>query len=158
MIILVQRVSEARVDIKGETTASIGAGMLILIGVHVADSEREAEALARKCAQLRIFADDDGKMNRSLLDCGGDALVVSQFTLYGDAARGNRPSFTRSAPPEKGERLYRHFVDALSEALGRPVPTGVFGASMQVRLINDGPVTLWLEKKAPDASSEIPVR
>jgi D-aminoacyl-tRNA deacylase len=150
MIALVQRVSDARVDIAGETVASIGGGMLIFIGVHVADSEREAEALALKCAQLRIFGDDAGKMNRSLLDCGGEALVVSQFTLYGDAARGNRPSFIRSAPPEKGERLYQHFVDALHRVLGRPVPTGIFGASMQVRLTNDGPVTLWLEKKAPE--------
>ncbi len=148
MIVLVQRVADARVDIAGETVASIGMGMLILIGVHVADTEREAEALALKCAQLRIFADDAGKMNRSLLDCSGEALVVSQFTLYGDAGRGNRPSFSRSAPPDVGERLYRHFVEALSRALGRPVPTGVFGASMQVRLTNDGPVTLWIEKKA----------
>ncbi|MEZ4702088.1 MAG: D-aminoacyl-tRNA deacylase [Rhodothermales bacterium] len=149
MIALVQRVAEARVDVAGETVGAIGPGLLILLGVHVADAEREADWLVRKCAQLRIFNDEAGKMNRSVLDAGGEALVVSQFTLYGDAEKGNRPSFVHSAPPEQADRLYRYFVDRLGEVLARPVPTGIFGASMQVHLVNDGPVTLWLERKAP---------
>jgi D-tyrosyl-tRNA(Tyr) deacylase len=150
MIALVQRVREARVEVAGATVAEIGAGLLVLLGVHTDDSEDEADWMAHKCAQLRIFPDEAGKMNRSLLDVAGQALVVSQFTLYGDTERGHRPSFVQSAPPERAEPLYRYFVTRLEEALGRPVPTGVFGASMQVRLTNDGPVTVWVER--PPAS------
>ncbi len=153
MVALVQRVSEASVEVDGQITGAIGPGLLILLGVHRNDTEAEAEWLARKCANLRIFPDAEGKMNRSLRDMGGEALVVSQFTLYGDASRGHRPSFTASAPPEKAEPLYLYFVDRLSKELGRPVPTGVFGAMMRVRLVNDGPVTLWVERKPKNALS-----
>ncbi len=120
---------------------------MILLGVHKDDTEREVEWLARKCANLRIFRDDAGLMNRSVLAVGGEVLVVSQFTLYGNAAKGNRPSFIDSARPEQAEALYETFVEALSTHLGKPVATGVFGAMMQVHLVNDGPVTLWVERK-----------
>ncbi|WP_072715673.1 D-aminoacyl-tRNA deacylase [Rhodothermus profundi] len=152
MVALVQRVSEASVEVNGQITGAIGPGLLILLGVHRHDTRAEADWLARKCANLRIFSDESGRMNRSLRDVQGEALVVSQFTLYGDASRGHRPSFTESAPPEKAEPLYRYFVEQLAKALGRPVPTGIFGAMMRVRLVNDGPVTLWVERK-PKAGS-----
>lgn len=148
MVALVQRVSRASVSVEGKTTGEIGNGLLILLGVHRDDTEAEAKWLAGKCANLRIFADQEGKMNRSVLDEDGDVLVVSQFTLYGDASRGNRPSFVASAPPEAGEELYERFVEAVSAILPRPAQTGVFGAMMDVDLINRGPVTLWIEKKA----------
>ncbi len=147
MVALVQRVREASVEVEGEVTGAIGAGLMILLGVHKDDTEREVAWLARKCANLRIFRDDAGLMNRSVLDVGGEALVVSQFTLYGNAAKGNRPSFIASARPEQAEALYETFVEALSAHLGKPVATGVFGAMMQVHLVNDGPVTLWVERK-----------
>ena len=147
MVALVQRVSEARVIVEGKVTGAIGAGLLVLLGVHRDDTEAELDWVVNKIAHLRIFPDDAGRMNRSLLDVGGDALVVSQFTLYGDTRKGNRPSFVESAPPEQAEALYDAFVAALSRRLGRPVPSGVFGAHMDVRLTNDGPVTLWVEKK-----------
>ena len=146
MVALVQRVKEASVTVDGETVGAIGPGLLILLGVHVDDTGQEVDWLARKCANLRIFNDDDGLMNRSVHDVGGEALVVSQFTLYGNARKGNRPSFIASARPEKAEALYEQFVDALNRELGKPVPTGVFGAMMNVRLVNDGPVTLWVER------------
>ena len=147
MVALVQRVSEASVEVDGQIIGSIGCGLLILLGVHRDDTEAEADWVARKCANLRVFPDEDGKMNRSLKEVGGQALVVSQFTLYGDVSRGHRPSFTESAPPEKAERLYQYFVERLAQELGQKVPTGVFGAMMRVHLINDGPVTLWVERK-----------
>ncbi|MFB3133336.1 MAG: D-aminoacyl-tRNA deacylase [Rhodothermales bacterium] len=147
MVALVQRVREASVEVEGEVTGAIGAGLMILLGVHKDDTEREVAWLARKCANLRIFRDDADLMNRSVLDVGGEALVVSQFTLYGNAAKGNRPSFIASARPEQAEALYETFVEALSAHLGKPVATGVFGAMMQVHLVNDGPVTLWVERK-----------
>ena len=146
MVALVQRVSEASVTVEGETTGAIGNGLLILLGVKQGDTEREMTWIARKCANLRIFPDDEGRMNRSLMDVGGEALVVSQFTLYGDASRGNRPSFSQSAPPEEAERLYEAFIQELDGYLAKPVQTGVFGAMMDVRLVNSGPVTLWVEK------------
>lgn len=146
MIALIQRVREASVTVEGDTVGAIGTGLLILLGVHRDDGEAEADWLARKCAQLRIFPDEEGRMNRSLQDVGGEALVVSQFTLYGDASRGTRPSFTESAAPALAEPLYEYFVAALASQLGRPVRTGVFGAMMDVRLLNDGPVTIWLER------------
>ncbi len=155
MMALVQRVREASVEVEGKIVGSIGKGLLILLGVHRDDREQELDWVARKCASLRIFPDDEGKMNRSVVDIGGEVLVVSQFTLYGSTARGNRPSFTESAPPEQAERLYEQFVQVMSGLTGRPVPTGVFGANMQVRLQNDGPVTLIVEKKAePDAARD----
>jgi D-tyrosyl-tRNA(Tyr) deacylase len=146
MVALVQRVKEAAVDVEGRTVGEIGAGLLILLGVHVDDTTTESEWVARKCVNLRIFPDDDGRMDRSVTDTGGEVLVVPQFTLYGDTTQGNRPSFTEAAAPDRAERLYEHFVEHVRTALGRPIPTGVFGAMMDVRLINDGPVTLWVER------------
>lgn len=146
MVALVQRVKEAAVDVDDATVGAIDAGLLILLGVHTDDTEAESAWVARKCARLRIFPDEDGRMDRSVIDVDGDVLVVPQFTLYGDATQGNRPSFTDAAPPDRAERLYEHFVDQMSDALNQPVPTGVFGAMMDVRLINDGPVTLWVER------------
>ena len=148
MIALVQRVSRASVEVDGRVVGSIEKGLLILLGVHVYDRESEAKWVAQKCAGLRIFPDEAGKMNRSVLDIGGEALVVSQFTLYGNTRKGNRPSFVESAAPEKAQALYEKFVADLSALLGKRVPTGVFGAMMSVKLENDGPVTLWIEKKA----------
>jgi D-tyrosyl-tRNA(Tyr) deacylase len=143
---LLQRVSRARVTVGGEETGAIGPGLLVLLGVHASDGEEVAAWMARKIAQLRVFADAEGKMNRSLLDVGGGALVVSQFTLYGDAAKGNRPSYIDAAPPAHAEPLYERFMALLAGELGRPVARGRFGADMAVELVNDGPVTLWLER------------
>jgi len=151
MIALVQRVREASVTVDGNTVARIGPGMLVFLGVHQTDTETEGAWLARKCANLRIFADEEGRMNRALTDVGGETLVVSQFTLYGDARKGNRPSFIASAPPDIAEPLYEDFALRLSGHLGRPVPTGIFGAMMDVHLVNDGPVTLSVEKRAKAA-------
>ena len=147
MVVLIQRVAEASVEVDGEVTGAIGKGLLILLGVHRDDTGREVDWLARKCANLRIFPDDAGLMNRSVIDIGGEALVVSQFTLYGNAAKGNRPSFIDAARPEKAEAFYEQFVEALSAQMGKPAATGVFGAKMAVHLVNDGPVTLWVERK-----------
>lgn len=146
MVALVQRVKEAAVDVDGKTVGQIGPGLLVLLGVHTDDTEEESTWLARKCADLRIFPDDEGRMDRSVADVNGEVLVVPQFTLYGDASKGNRPSFTDAAPPEPAEKLYEHFVAQLRTALDQPIPTGVFGAVMDVHLVNDGPVTLWVEK------------
>lgn len=150
MVALVQRVSEADVTIDDAVAGAIGRGLLILLGVHQTDTRAEADWLARKCAALRIFPDEEGRMNRSLLDVGGQALVVSQFTLYGNVRKGTRPSFVDSAGPELAEPLYEYFVERLAGEIGRPVPTGRFGAMMQVRLVNDGPVTLWIERRAKE--------
>ena len=141
---LIQRVTEARVEIDGATVGDIGPGLLILICAMQGDSEAQADAMAAKIAKLRIFRDEAGKMNRSILDIGGAALVVSQFTLAADTSRGNRPGFSQAAPPDLGERLYDHFAGAVA-ALGIPVATGRFGADMAVSLVNDGPVTIWIE-------------
>ena len=149
MIALVQRVSSASVRVEGETVGEIGRGLLVLLGVVDGDRQREGDWLAGKVAALRVFPDADGRMNRSLKDVGGQALVVSQFTLAGDVRKGTRPSYVRAARPETAEPLYQAFVDTLAEALGRPVPTGVFGASMEVALVGDGPVTLWVEREPP---------
>jgi len=146
MVALVQRVKESSVTVEGRTVGHIGAGLLILLGVHERDTEAESTWLASKCANLRIFPDDEGRMDRSVTDVGGEVLVVPQFTLYGDATQGNRPSFTDAAPPSQAEPLYEHFVDQVRGLLDRPVPTGVFGAMMDVQLVNDGPVTLWVER------------
>ena len=141
---LVQRVREADVRVEGEVVGQCGAGLMILVCAMPGDDEAVAQALAAKIAKLRIFTDEAGKMNRSLLDTGGGALVVSQFTLAADTSRGNRPGFSAAAAPEDGRRLYEHFAAALA-ALGVPVETGRFGADMKVRLVNDGPVTIWIE-------------
>ena len=137
---VVQRVARASSTPGG----SIGPGLLVLLGVGHADDEGTADALAAKVARLRIFENDEGKFDRSLLDAGGAALVVSQFTLFGDSSKGNRPSFTRAARPEQAEPLYERFSSALRE-LGVEVEQGVFGARMQVELVNDGPVTIIVE-------------
>ncbi|MCB1312485.1 MAG: D-tyrosyl-tRNA(Tyr) deacylase [Sedimentitalea sp.] len=141
---LIQRVSEARVSVEGAVLGEIGPGLMILVCAMQGDSEAEAERLAAKIARLRVFRDAFGKMNLSLVETGGAALVISQFTLAADTARGNRPGFSAAAPPEAGRRLYEHFAGALA-TLGIPVATGRFGAEMAVALVNDGPVTIWLE-------------
>lgn len=145
MRVLLQRVRSARVRIANETAGEIGPGLLIFLGVGQGDSKREADVLAAKIAKLRVFSDDAGKMNRGVREAGNAALVVSQFTLYADASRGNRPSYTGAASPRQAEMLYEYFAKALLEQ-GLDVATGVFGADMQVSLVNDGPVTLWLEQ------------
>jgi D-tyrosyl-tRNA(Tyr) deacylase len=140
---VVQRVARARVLVGGQVRGEIGAGLCVLLGVARGDEPAAAERLAGRVARLRIFENDDGRFDRSLLDVGGAALVVSQFTLLADTAKGNRPSFTAAAPPEEAEPLYERFCDAL-RTLGVEVATGVFGARMQVELVNDGPVTIVL--------------
>ena len=143
---LVQRVKEASVTIDGQVVGQIGNGMLILLGVKNGDTQAEADFLADKCLGLRIFSDDEGKMNLSAEDIGGEFLVVSQFTLYGNAMKGKRPSYIDAARPEVSEPLYEYFVARLRSA-GKKVETGQFGADMQVALVNDGPVTLMIEKE-----------
>ena len=143
---LVQRVTEARVTVEGRVAGAIGAGLLVLVCAMRGDGEAQAVWLAGKVAKLRIFRDGEGRMNRSVLDTGGAALVVSQFTLAAET-RGNRPGFSTAAAPEEGERLYLAFAEAL-RAQGVPVETGVFGAEMAVALVNDGPVTIWLDTEA----------
>ncbi len=141
---VIQRVSRAAVRVDGVTVGAIGRGFLGLLGVTHGDGRAEAEWLARKVAGLRVFDDSAGKMNLGLTDVGGAVLVVSQFTLYGDARKGRRPSFTDAARPEQAEPLVAYFADCLREE-GLQVETGVFGAIMEVELVNDGPVTLWLD-------------
>lgn len=143
---LVQRVSEASVRIDGRVVGETANGLLVLLGVGPQDDASVADRLADKVRKLRIFEDDGGRMNRSLQDVHGGCLVVSQFTLYGDARSGNRPGFSNAAPPEMADRLYRHFVAALDRA-GVRVATGRFGEEMQVELVNRGPVTLWLDSE-----------
>jgi D-aminoacyl-tRNA deacylase len=138
-----QRVSEARVTVAGEIVGEIAAGLCVLLGVARGDDADEAERLAGKIARLRIFPDAEGRFDHNLLDIHGSALVVSQFTLLADTAKGNRPSFTEAAPPDEAEPLYERFCETLRE-LGVPVAQGVFGATMQVELVNDGPVTIVL--------------
>ena len=140
---VVQRVLRARVVVRGETVGASGPGLCVLLGVAAGDEVSDARRLAEKVARLRIFENDAGKFDLSLLDVGGEALVVSQFTLIADTSKGNRPSFSDAAPPERAEPLYDAFCRALSE-LGLRVETGVFGARMQLELVNDGPVTLVL--------------
>ncbi|WP_439109760.1 D-aminoacyl-tRNA deacylase [Lentibacter sp.] len=141
---VLQRVREAQVRVDGAMIGQCGAGLMILVCAMQGDTEAAAEKLALKISKLRMFKDDAGKMNRSLVDIGGAALVVSQFTLAADTSRGNRPGFSAAAAPEDGARLYEHFAACLA-ALGIAVETGRFGADMQVSLVNDGPVTLWVE-------------
>jgi D-tyrosyl-tRNA(Tyr) deacylase len=143
---VVQRVSRARVSVGGETTGEIGAGLMILLGVGREDTAAVAAALAEKGANLRIFEDENGKMNLSLLDVKGSALVVSQFTLYGDARGGRRPSFIAAAAPEMAKALYEEFCGALRK-LGVHVATGIFQAMMSVELVNEGPVTILLDSE-----------
>ena len=143
---LVQRVSRAAVRVHGETAGAIGPGMLVLLGIAHDDDAAVCDRLADKVRALRIFADAEGRMNEALGD--RDVLVVSQFTLYGDTRKGNRPSYVAAARPEIAQPAFDALVALLAELLGKPVPTGVFGANMQVRLVNDGPVTIWLDSEA----------
>ena len=144
MRLVLQRVARASVRVGGSPRAEIGAGVLVLLGIASGDTKAEVERLAAKVARLRVFENDDGRLDRSLLDTGGAALVVSQFTLLADTGKGNRPSFTAAAAPEVAEPLYEHFCEFLRE-LGVPVQTGLFGARMRVELQNDGPVTLVID-------------
>lgn len=150
---VIQRVSSARVVVAGETVGAIEQGLLVLLGVTHTDTESEARWLAEKIAGLRIFQDDDGKMNRDVAEVGGKVLVVSQFTLYGECQKGRRPSFIDAARPEQAEPLYESFVNAF-KAVGIRTATGRFGAMMQVELINDGPVTIIIDSPIKAQSNE----
>ncbi len=145
---VIQRVQRGAVSVEQRPVAEIGRGLVILLGVGPADTRQTCEALAKKIALMRIFEDEHGKMNLSLLDVKGQALVVSQFTLYADTRKGNRPSFTESAPPEIAQPLVDHFIVAL-QAQGVAVQSGIFAAHMLVHIENDGPVTIWLEREQP---------
>ena len=147
MRLVVQRVASASVTIDGRIAGQIGRGLLILQGVEPADTAADGEWLAQKAAKLRIFPDEAGQMNRSVVDVGGDILLVSQFTLFASTQKGTRPSFNGAARPDHAKPLYDQFIAQLGAALGRPVQTGEFGASMQVALVNDGPVTILIDSK-----------
>ena len=144
---LVQRVTSGKVEVGGEVTGRVGRGMVVLLGVTHSDTADDAAYLAEKCVNLRIFDDEQGVMNRSLLETGGGILAVSQFTLYGDASHGRRPSYDRAAPPEEAEMLYDVFVEELRRAGVKEVATGRFRTEMMVSLVNDGPVTILVESK-----------
>ena len=148
MRLVIQRVREASVTVDGRVTGQIGPGLLVLAGFAPTDNTASLTWMYRKLVQLRIFGDENGQMNRSVQDLGGQILVVSQFTLFADARKGNRPSYIGAAPPAVAEPLYEQFVALVAAELGRPVPTGRFGADMQVRLLNDGPVTIVLDSPA----------
>ena len=141
---LLQRVSEASVTVDGQIVGAIGSGFLVLLGITHGDGEADASWLARKIAGLRVFEDDEGKMNLGLSEIGGSVLAISQFTLYADSRKGRRPSFMDAAPPDHAQPLYDHFCEQLS-AEGIPVAKGIFGAEMQIALVNEGPVTIWLD-------------
>ena len=147
---LLQRVAEARVTVDGRVTGAIGPGLLVLAGLTDGDTADDRDWLVRKIVQLRIFDDAAGVMNRSVIDAGGEVLAVSQFTLYASTRKGNRPSYSAAARPEVAQPGFDAFVAALCGALGKPVPTGVFGAHMRVALVNDGPVTIWLDSRERD--------
>jgi D-tyrosyl-tRNA(Tyr) deacylase len=145
MRLVIQRVREALVTVEGTITGQIGPGLLVLAGCAPTDDEAALQWMTRKLLNLRIFSDENGQMNRSVRDVGGQVLVVSQFTLLADARKGNRPSYVGAAPPAVAEPLYQRFVALLAQELGQAVPTGIFGADMQVSLLNDGPVTIILD-------------
>ena len=147
MRVVIQRVSRASVSMAEKPTQSIGQGLLVLLGIEDADNETDIAWLVNKISALRIFDDDQGVMNRSVLDVGGEVLVVSQFTLHASTKKGNRPSYIRAARPPVAVPLYEAFVQAMQQALGKPVKTGEFGAYMQVELVNDGPVTIIIDTK-----------
>lgn len=144
---VIQRVSRASVGVGGEVVGEIGAGMLILLGVEAGDTDSDLSWLVSRVARIRIFDDENGKMNLSVRDIGGNALVVSQFTLFGSMKKGSRPSYNRAAVPAEAIPLYEKFVTELSAAIEKPVPTGKFGAMMEVSLVNDGPVTVLLDSR-----------
>jgi D-tyrosyl-tRNA(Tyr) deacylase len=150
MRVLLQRVRQASVTVAENTTGAIGPGLLLLVGAEADDGEADIQWLVQKIAKLRVFPDDAGVMNRSVLDVGGEVLAVSQFTLYASVKKGNRPSWSRAAPGAVSQPLFERFVAAMATEIGKSVPTGVFGADMQVALVNDGPVTIWLDSKAPE--------
>lgn len=147
MRVVIQRVSEASVVADGVLTGAIGPGLLILLGIEEEDSREDIDWLVKKINQLRIFNDAEGKMNLSVQEVGGSFLVISQFTLFASTKKGNRPSYIRSARPETAEVLYEAFKKALAEESGKPVECGIFGADMKVSLLNDGPVTIWMDTK-----------
>jgi D-tyrosyl-tRNA(Tyr) deacylase len=144
---LLQRVSSANVDIEDETVASIGHGLLILLGIEEADDSADIEWLCGKISKMRIFEDDEGKMNRGILETEGEIIVVSQFTLHASIKKGTRPSFLKAAKPEISKPLYEAFCEKLSSEIGSPVGRGIFGAEMKVSLTNDGPVTIWIDSR-----------
>lgn len=144
MKLVIQRVTEASVNINGEETRSIGRGFVVLIGITEGDTRQDVEYLASKCVSLRVFTDETDKMNLALQDIGGELLLISQFTLYGDCRKGNRPNFMKAAKPDVAKPLYEHFIEECKKS-GIPVQTGEFGADMQVRLCNDGPVTILMD-------------
>jgi D-aminoacyl-tRNA deacylase len=150
MRVLVQRVASAEVEAEGRTTGRIGTGMLLLVGVETDDTDADIAWLSSKLARLRIFPDAAGVMNRNVRDAGGGVLAVSQFTLLASVRKGNRPSWDRAAPPDIAGPLFDRFVTQLEKDLGQSVPTGLFGANMQVHLINDGPVTIWFDSRRPE--------
>ena len=147
MRVVIQRVKKASVRVGDSTVSAIGPGLLLLLGVETADTEEDIRWLCRKVLGLRVFDDEEGVMNRSIMDVGGEAIVVSQFTLMASYKKGNRPSWIRAAGHEYAVPMYERFVEVLSEGLGKPVGTGIFGAMMQVELINDGPVTICMDTK-----------
>ena len=147
MRIVIQRVSRASLKVADETVGKIENGLLVFLGISHDDQEEDVHWLAKKLMNLRIFNDDEGKMNRSLLDVGGDLLVVSQFTLHASTRKGNRPSFIKAAHPDLAKPLYQQLVVSLEKAIGKAIFTGVFGADMKVELINDGPVTIWIDSR-----------
>lgn len=147
---VIQRVSRAAVSVENAVCGEIGPGLLVFLGVGQEDNPQDVDWLAQKVSVVRVFEDEAGKMNRSIRDVEGGILVISQFTLFGNLRKGTRPSFNRAAPPELAVPLYESFVTRLSELLGKPVPTGVFGAMMRIEAHNDGPVTLILDSKAKD--------
>ena len=150
MRLLIQRVSEASVTIDSQIKSSIAKGLLLLVGIEETDTQEDIDFLCKKTVNLRIFDDENGVMNKSVLETGGEILVVSQFTLHASTKKGNRPSYIKAAKPEVSIPLYEQFCQALSEMLGKPVQTGEFGGDMQVELINDGPVTIWIDSKNRD--------
>jgi len=144
---IIQRVTQAAVVVDGKTVGEIGSGLLLLLAVEAADMREDVEWLAGKIVRLRIFPDAAGAMNQSVTDVGGQVLVVSQFTLFASTKKGNRPSFIRAASPDFADRMYTDFCQELETLLGKPVQRGVFGADMSVQLVNDGPVTIWIDSK-----------
>ncbi len=146
MKVVLQRVKNASVTVREKHTGAIGKGLLLLVGIHEEDTDEEMKWMCKKILNLRIFDDEEGKMNYSVKDVEGELMVVSQFTLYGDARKGNRPSYVQAARPEKAEQLYNRMIDYLKEGTDLKVETGIFGAHMDVALCNDGPVTIILEK------------
>ncbi|MEL7422956.1 MAG: D-aminoacyl-tRNA deacylase [Bacteroidota bacterium] len=147
MRVVIQRVSEASVTIDGTVKSTIGWGLLVLLGIEHEDTDDDIAWLCKKITQLRIFGDEEGKMNRSVQDISGEILVISQFTLHASTKKGNRPSYIKAARPEVAIPLYERFLDQLSIALGQEVGSGTFGADMKVRLLNDGPVTIWIDSR-----------